>query len=370
MQESLPVGWRGKGCFERTRVTTVLTICSANYLAHAKTLGDSVREHNPNFHFVIGLVDRMPDGLDAGYLEHFEVIPVEQLNLPQFGEMVRKYNIVELNTAVKPFYMAFLYERDPKVDAVIYLDPDILVCGSFSRLLVKLGTYSIVLTPHSCTYDDSAVNIHYEKVMLYAGIYNLGFIATSRSEETMAFLKWWRIRLQDNCFYRPGVAGSFLDQLWVGLVPLYFRGTHVETNPGYNMCYWNHFERRLSLQNGRHVVNDEHDLIFFHFSGYKPELPDASVSRPTEPIASFMERPDLRPIYDDYRGRLLARNYALIKSIPWHFAPAGESPKTRYGKKILKAALKRLIASFPFAARTRLKRLAQFTAKSCEPSQG
>lgn len=351
-------------------MTTVLTICSANYLAHAKTLGDSVREHNPDFHFVIGLVDRMPDRLDAGYLEDFEVIPAEQLNLPQFAEMVRKYSIVELNTAMKPFYMAFLYERNPKVDAVIYLDPDILVCARFSSLLVKLGTHSIVLTPHGCTYDDSAPNIHYEKVMLWAGIYNLGFIATSRCEETMAFLKWWRIRLQDNCFYRPGVAGLFLDQLWVGLVPLYFRGTHVETDPGYNMCYWNHFERRLTFREGRYLVNDCHELIFFHFSGYKPEKPDVSVTRTTEPISSFAVRPDLRPMYDDYRSRLLARNYPLIKSIPWHFAPAEESPKTRYGKKILKAALKRLIGSFPFGARTRLKRLAQFTAESCEPSKG
>ena len=75
-------------------MTTVLTICSANYLAHARTLGDSVRAHNPDFHFVIGLVDRMPDGLEAGYLEPFEVIPVERLNLPQLGEMVKKYNVV------------------------------------------------------------------------------------------------------------------------------------------------------------------------------------------------------------------------------------------------------------------------------------
>ena len=90
-------------------MTTVLTICAANYLAHARALGDSLRDHNPDFQFVIGLVDRMPDGLDAGYLEPFEVIPVEHLKLVQFGEMVKKYNIVELSTAVKPFYMDFLY---------------------------------------------------------------------------------------------------------------------------------------------------------------------------------------------------------------------------------------------------------------------
>jgi hypothetical protein len=345
-------------------MTTVLTICSANYLAHARTLGDSLRDHNPAFHFVIGLVDRMPDGLDAGYLEPFEVIPVEHLNLPQLGEMVKKYNVVELSTAVKPFYMDFLYERDQKVDVVIYLDPDILVCGSFATLLDKLKTYSIVVTPHSCTYDDTAVNIHYEKVMLWAGVYNLGFLATSRSDETAAFLKWWQIRLQDHCFYRPGVAGSFLDQLWMGLVPLYFRRVYVETDPGYNMCYWNHFERRLSSRNGKYLVNDHHDLIFFHFSAYKPEKPDVSVSRATEPISSFIERPDLRPIYDDYRMRLLARNYAFVTSIPWHFAPPTESTKKHYVKSLIKGSLRRLISLLPRGAKTRLKRLAQFVVQN------
>jgi lipopolysaccharide biosynthesis glycosyltransferase len=345
-------------------MTTALTICSANYLAHARTLGDSLREHNPDFHFVIGLVDRMPDGIDAGYLEPFEVIPVEHLNLPQFGEMVKKYNIVELSTAVKPFYMDFLYNRDQNADVVIYLDPDILVCGSFACLLRKLKNYSIVVTPHSCTYDDTAVNIHYEKVMLWAGVYNLGFLATSRSDETAAFLKWWQIRLQDHCYYRPGVAGSFLDQLWMGLVPLYFRGVYVETDPGYNMCYWNHFERRLSLSNGKYLVNGHHDLIFFHFSGYKPDNPDLSVSRATEPVSSFIERPDLRPIYDDYRRRLLARNYAFVASIPWQFARPTESAKKHYAKNFIKGALKYLVTWLPRGAKAQLKRLAQFVAQN------
>jgi len=342
---------------------TVFTLCSANYLAHAKTLGDSLREHNPDFHFIIGLVDRWPKELDPSYCLPFEVIPVEELNFSQFADMRQKYNIVELNTAVKPFYMTFLFEKDPGVEAVIYLDPDILVCGSFDALLGKLKNNSIVLTPHSCTYDDSAANIHYEQVMLWAGVYNLGFIATARSPITDAFLKWWKIRVQNHCYYRPGVAGSFFDQLWMGLAPLYFRGVCVETDPGYNMCYWNHFERQLSLYEGRYVVNNRHDLIFFHFSGYKPENPDACVCRATEPVASFIERPDLRPLYDDYRSRLLARNYALIKSIPWHFAPPKESLKKSQVKQLIKKSVTGTIHVAPDCIRKRIKRFAQFVAQ-------
>jgi hypothetical protein len=344
-------------------MTVVLTLCSANYLAHAKTLGDSLREHHPDFHFVIGLVDRVPLEIAPSYWQPFELIPVEQLGLPQFDDMARKYNVVELNTAVKPFYVAFLYERDPAVQEVIYLDPDILVCGSFKPLLATLKTAPIALTPHSCTYDNSAASLHYEKVMLWAGVFNLGFIATTRSEETFTFLKWWQVRVQDHCFYRPGVAGSFFDQLWMGLAPVYFPGVRVERDPGYNMCYWNHFERRLSFRDGKYLVNDRHDLIFFHFSGYRPEHPEVSVTRATEPVSSFDERPDLRPIYDDYRSRLLANRYTSIRSIPWQFAPDPEAPSKRTAKTLMKRAVKGLVARLPFGGRERLKRLARFVAQ-------
>ena len=35
----------------------IFTLCSNNYLANAKTLGDSILNHRPNTMFVIGLVD-------------------------------------------------------------------------------------------------------------------------------------------------------------------------------------------------------------------------------------------------------------------------------------------------------------------------
>ena len=70
-------------------MTTVFTLCSANYLAHAKTLGDSLMEHNPDYHFVIGLVDRLPKELEPAYWHPYELISVEELGVPTFEEMAR-----------------------------------------------------------------------------------------------------------------------------------------------------------------------------------------------------------------------------------------------------------------------------------------
>jgi hypothetical protein len=344
-------------------MTIVLTLCSANYLAHARVLGESLREHNPDAHFVLGLVDRVPGELDPSFWKPFELLPVESIGMAPLAEMIAKYNIVELNTAVKPFYIDYLYRRDPNVRQVIYMDPDMMVCGSLEALRKRLQQFNVVLTPHSCTYDDSPENIHYEQVMLWAGVFNLGFIATARSDETLSFLRWWQIRVRDHCHYRPGVAGSFFDQLWIGLAPVYFHGVHVETDPGYNICYWNLFERRLSLQDGRHLVNGKHPLVCFHFSGYKPEQPERVVSRSTEPVPTFAERPDIRELYDQYRERLLAAGYERIRPIPWRLKPA--TPRRRTVRSLAKGSLRRALRLLPAAGQEWLKRSARFVIQSC-----
>jgi hypothetical protein len=339
---------------------TVFTICSANYLAHAKVLGNSLLEHNPDYHFVIGLVDRLPQELPPSFWHPHELIPVEELGIPAFWDMVQKYDLVELNTAVKPFYMEYLYERDPAVEAVIYLDPDILVCGSFQPLAENLQTHPIVVTPHSCTFNDSPDSLYYEERMLTMGIYNLGFVATSRSETTSTFLKWWKKRLESYCYAHPG-SGKFVDQLWVTLAPVYFPHVLIEKDPGYNISYWNHFERHLSYENGRCRVNGEHDLVFYHFSGYNPTKPEAMMTRTNVRVSSFSERPDLKPIYEDYRNRLLAEDYVALKSLPWLIP---RRPPTLTPKRATKEGLRMFLRALPIGFQALLRRIAQLTANA------
>ena len=341
----------------------VLTICSANYLAHARVLGDSLAKSNPEYKFVIGLVDRLPSELSPDYWQPYELLPVEELGIPDFDGMARKYNLVELNTAAKPFYVEHLYRRSPEVQSVIYLDPDIYVFTSFEPLQDKLSQSTLIVTPHSCTYDESAMNIRYEISMLCTGIFNLGFIATSRSVATFTFLKWWQARLMDHCYYRPG-SGVFVDQLWVTLANLYFPGFHVEMDPGYNMCYWNHFERRLDVRDGRYVVNGRHVLVFYHFSSYNPLKPDVITSRLDDPALSFSERPDLRQIYDDYRKCLLGAGYETVRHIKYAFNYK-ETAANRTPKGKIKKGARRFLRALPKVIQKPLMRIARFTAENC-----
>jgi hypothetical protein len=298
-------------------------------------------------------VDRVPKEIPPAFWQPHELIPVEDLRLENFAEMVQNYDVVELNTAVKPFYMEYLYRRNPEVEAVYYLDPDIMVFAPFKPLEERLRSNNIVVTPHSCTHENTETTVYYETGMLSTGVYNLGFLGTSRSEVTITFLQWWQHRLRTHCYYRPGT-GIFVDQLWMTLAPLYFP-VHVDKNPGFNMCYWNHFERQLSQNDGRYFVNGDQPLVFYHFSSYSPEIPDRVTKRAKSKIVSFAERPDLKLIYDEYRIRLLANGYESVKSI--RYALRQNPPKT---KLTAKAAVRSILRSLPSPLQTVLKSGAQF----------
>lgn len=338
---------------------TVFTICSANYLAQAKILGDSLLKYNPNYHFVIGLVDRIEDKVDKSYWQPYELIEVEDINIKDFDKLCQKYNLVELNTAVKPFYIEYLYQQKPDLDSVIYIDPDIFICNQFQELQEKLTIYNIILTPHSCTIDDSKLNQTYEIAMLRTGLYNLGFIATSRSDETFRFLKWWQSRLKEYCFYRPG-SGFFVDQIWCNFLPFYFDKVHIETSLGYNVCYWNLFERKINYVNNKYLVNNKYDLIFYHFSSYNPFKPDLISNRGVHHPLS--ERPDIESIFEYYRQQLLTNDYEnLIKLECEFFKSKGikikEEKEPVNQKQTIKTLFKKYLKSFFSLFPTKLKQL-------------
>jgi hypothetical protein len=56
------------------------TICSANYLAQAIALGDSLLQHNPGYTFVIGLVDEINENTDLPVPIAYPLIPIKDID--------------------------------------------------------------------------------------------------------------------------------------------------------------------------------------------------------------------------------------------------------------------------------------------------
>lgn len=333
-------------------MTLVFTICSVNYLAQARTLGDSLRQTNPAVAYVIGLVDKLSEAhLPPSLLPPYPLLEVDQIGIPDFASMADRYDITELNTAVKPFYIDYLYDAYPEATQIIYFDPDIIVYQPLTKLTQDLTTYSIVLTPHCCapTPDWKRPN---EQHHLNTGVYNLGFIGLRRDKTARQFVNWWKERLVYECRIDL-CAGLFVDQHWVNFAPVYHDNVLIERHPGYNVAYWNLHERWLSADEAGQwwvsspaTASPEHPerqpLQFFHYSGYNPYRPDEVSKYQTR--HSFEERPDARPLFELYRQRLLTNQNDQYQQYPCVYIKPPVVLRYQRVRRAMKTPFNRLIA--------------------------
>ena len=294
------------------------TICSKNFLAHARVLYHSVHPHYPNARFFVVLCDRV-DGLFDPAQEPFEFVFLEDLNLPNLGEMAARYNITEFNTAVKPFAFAHLMMKFG-FGSVVYLDPDLFFVNRMDELdkLLHDGAEA-VLTPHilqPAEHDE----VHDGKMLLF-GIYNLGFLALRNTPAVLAFLSWWGRRLERDCVIRLE-EGLFVDQKWADLLPAFVPGTRVIHHPGYNVAYWNLPQRMITRRGDRWFANGE-PLRFVHFSGNK--LDDVNVFSRHSQQVTIESIGDLRELLDTYREQVYQQGHAFYRTLPYAYSWNGEA---------------------------------------------
>ena len=315
------------------------TVCSANYLPFAKSLADSFIQHNPGYQFVIALADTFRD-YDTGFFSPHLVIPVEEMQISGLEEMNAKYSIFELTCALKPFVAEYLFNKYPQSSIVFYFDSDILVFNPLTVAETVLEHHSIALTPHISKPQLITISVNTELDVLRTGLYNAGFFGLKRSGSTTIFLNWWKERLREYCF-NDAAHGLFVDQLWLDLVPVYFRDTCIIYDAGYNLAYWNLSERSLSGKEGDYQVDDTCPLVFFHYSGYAIENP-GMISKYQKTI-SFDSHPQLKPLFDNFFSAVKKNDVHYFLSLPTTMGkPAFVQPvDTVVDKKTLKQKLKK-----------------------------
>jgi glycosyltransferase involved in cell wall biosynthesis len=292
----------------------VFTIVSRNYTAMARTLLQSFKCVHSDWDRYLLLADELGYGYET-YPEEYRVITIKDINLPDFERFTFRYNLLELNTAVKPWMFDWLFSVQG-YDRVIYLDPDIYIYGRLDEVeqLLDQGGF-MVLTPHltSSLEDDRHPN---ELAIMNSGAYNLGFLALAQHGETNKFLKWWQGKLEFDCvvdFSR----GLFVDQKWMDLAPGLYNDVHILRHPGYNVAYWNLNDRIVTEEQGKYKVNGQ-PLVFFHYSGINPtNITNISKHQDRYTIKSVM--PAVKNLFEQYASQVLNNGYEHFKKYPYYF---------------------------------------------------
>lgn len=298
------------------------TLCSNNFLSYALTMANSLIEMNPHYRVVIGLVDEKSPQANYSSISPHCLISIREVGIPNLEWMISHYNIVELNTAAKPFYFDYLF-REYNAEHILYFDPDIFVYEKLESLTDHFFESDVLLTPHVVKPIPFGV-YPWENHFLKHGIYNLGFIGLKNTVNTNALLTWWKDRCAEHCLadFRKGL---YVDQLWANFIPLFFSKVHIEKNEGCNVAFWNLHEKELGKERNKYTVNGL-PLIFFHFSSFDPNKPE-SLAKENYSNYDYKNNPYLLELLSQYRDSLIKNNYASSSRIQFAFTDKSISKK-------------------------------------------
>lgn len=327
----------------------VTTIVSANYLAYAKVLAASVREHFADAAFRVLVVDRKtPAVCEVVRTLPFEVVWAEELGLAGFERIAYQFDILELNTGLKPTLLKRLLSEG--YDAVIYWDPDIRLFAPPTPVVEALQRASVVLTPHALAplldgHRPSDIDL------MRHGAYNLGFIAVRGDTTGGALLDWWEERCLSYGFNDPAL-GTFVDQRWLDLAACYFDSVYALKHRGCNVAYWNLHERVVA-DTPQGLYAGDVPLVFFHFSGVDARQPGR--------LSKYQNRHPLVPgstlhrLVADYCSALGAAGHAEYGRIAYTFGTLSDG-------RPISALMRRALGSIgahearPFDATSALQR--------------
>jgi hypothetical protein len=292
----------------KSRKHLIFTVIAPNYGPQAMILGESIAKSMPDTVFRIVVLQDCPDmayiqnGINSylsfndAAVDH-EAVSFQDFDWSEFDvtNCVNQYDLLEFATSVKPTilknYISQGYER------VTYLDPDIQVFADFTELFDVRK--SIAVTPHILQDFPMDTKLPDQQSILYAGIYNLGFISVTAG--ALPFLEWWEKKLNKYCSMDVQ-AGYHVDQRWVDWA-INFVDIDVVRDPGLNVAYWNLHERTIkngSIYRVNSVESDKYELRFFHFSGFVgPTL--EKISRHC--TRQFEESDSLQEVLTNYHER-------------------------------------------------------------------
>jgi hypothetical protein len=292
----------------------IVTIVSANYLAYARALSESLSQAAPGWDLRVLIVDRKtPEIQRLVDSTHLDCVFACDLGIPNVDRIFYVYDVVELNTALKPTFLSQTFSLG--YEYVLYLDPDISVYAPLDPIVNAFSSADILLTPHADVPVMDGLRPS-DVDFLRTGSYNLGFIGLKSSDTVKSFLLWWESRCLGLGFNDP-TFGIFVDQKWVDLVPSYFPSCGILRHQGCNVAYWNIHARHLDPgPNGSCLVNGQ-KLIFFHFSGVVPH--DPHIFSKHQNRTSIISSSLLGQLVQDYCERLIKCDYDLYSKIPYTY---------------------------------------------------
>ena len=234
------------------------TLFDGNYLPRGLVTHRSLRAVLPDARLRVLCMDaeakRLLDVLGEPGLE---AIAIEELEVqdPNLAAVKADRSRAEYCWTTTPALCRYLFDREPELRELTYIDADLLFVSSPEPIFEELGDDSVLIVPHRYAPQ-------WAKQEETHGIYNVEWLTFRRDDRGIAVLDWWRERCIEWCYARAE-DGKFGDQKYLDDWPARFEGVHVLRHPGGGLAPWNVPRHHLENQDGAITV-DGYSLVFFH----------------------------------------------------------------------------------------------------------
>lgn len=228
-----------------------VTLFDAFFLPQGLALYRSLqRLQEPFTLWVLCMDERVSESLAQLNLPSLRLLSLSQVETPELLKVKPRRTRAEYCWTLTPFTPAFVFQEDPSVNRVTYLDADLWIYRSPKEIFSELerSGKSVLITEHAYhpRYDMS----------LTSGKYCVQFMTFERGR-CERVRKWWEERCIEWCFdrFEPGRFGDqkYLDD-WSDRFP---EDVHVLEESAWARAPWNAIR---FLGEG---------LVFFHFHGLR-----------------------------------------------------------------------------------------------------
>lgn len=228
-----------------------VTLFDSLFLPQGLALHMSMERHAGSYTlWILCVNDEAFQILNRLCLPNVRLLQLNQLETIELKNVKNSRSKGEYCWTLTPFAPRFVFESDPTVTRVTYVDADIWLRKSPSPIFEELekSTKYVLITDHSYApeYDLSATS----------GQYCVQFM-TFYKEEGEVVRKWWEERCIEWCFARSE-DGKFGDQMYLDDWPNRFKNlVHVLEHKEWTQAPWNATQYPFSQG------------IFYHFQGLR-----------------------------------------------------------------------------------------------------
>lgn len=238
-----------------------------NYLPRAMVMLESLYEHNPHaLVFVLCLSSQCYDAMQKLAYPFVRLISMNDFEAanPDLVAVRPTRSLVEYYFTMTPCLPWHILHTENGIDAITYLDADMMFFSSVEPIFDEAGDASVILTPHNFAP-------HLEKSVTY-GLYNVSWITFRNTAEGKRALSWYKGKCLAWCFDKAEtVEGEqrFADQKYLDYLPKLFMRVHVLCHKGAGLAPWNISKFTIVNKNSSIYV-DGYEVIFYHAQSFKP----------------------------------------------------------------------------------------------------